>query len=109
MLLAGLRCLCRDAPLPMARVSMCTFKIGRGGRLNNLSAASVQAGPMPRAAQLLCWTKRVPAAADADAAMVVGGQLYDKWLSRTIWVYNATEVRRARQAMARGGPARRPP
>lgn len=93
----------------MTRVSMCTFKIGQGGRLNNLGAASLQAGPMPRAAQLLCWTKRVPAAADADAAMVVGGQLYDKWLSRTIWVYNATEVRRARQAMARGGPARRPP
>lgn len=26
-----------------------------------------------------------------DAALVVGGQLYDEWLSRTIWVYNATE------------------
>lgn len=26
-----------------------------------------------------------------DAALVVGGQHYDGWLSRTMWMYNATE------------------
>lgn len=26
-----------------------------------------------------------------DAALVVGGQHFDGWLSRTIWLYNATE------------------
>jgi len=27
----------------------------------------------------------------ADAALVVGGQHFDGWLSRTLWLYNATE------------------
>lgn len=30
-------------------------------------------------------------ACPADAALVVGGQHYDGWLSRTMWMYNATE------------------
>ncbi len=100
----------RDLPLPLLYAAGCTVKLGQGGCLLCTAAAGGQqrapAGVRltePTRCHAACRSATLSATAlaqraslhhqlhYADAALVVGGQHFDGWLSRTLWLYNATE------------------